>query len=581
MGFFIDLNSGAMNTPLSVDNDNKNFKFWLVTVLILSGILLAGGWFARTTYENHREKKTLRQAREFFEKGDYRNASLSARQVLQRDPTNLPACRIMANLAELAQSPATLDWCRRIAEVEPTVPNKLQLAAVGLQFQNPPFPLTTQILGELPGVATNLAAFHTVSAELSIKLNRLVDAQAHLADAVKLEPTNQMLQISLASLCLSLTNQNLVNQGRATLKRFVTDTNLSSVALRALIMDRLAQNDLPGARDYSTLLLAGGRAGLSDHLQYLNILRLLHSPEMEIQLRDIQSLTATNAMAAAEVASWMSANSLANQAILWLTNLAPAIQAQSSVRLATAAGFLAESNWPALRGFTAQSEWGEADFLRQAYLAHAWSELGEPLFANSAWQGAVSQAQGRIGPLTTLLKLAGRWELKDEQQDLLWEITRSFPREQWAWRELEREYVATGNTRKLNELLFSLLPFFSGNVEIKNNLAATSLLLKTNSSQAGVWAKEVFLLNTNDPVGASTYAFALHQQGRTAEGLLVLEHLNQQLLEQPATALYYGVLLAAAGRADQASHFLHLAQADPQLLPEEKQLLLETLKANP
>ena len=54
---------------------------------------------------------------------------------------------------------------------------------------------------------------------------------------------------------------------------------------------------------------------------------------------------------------------------------------------------------------------------------------------------------------------------------------------------------------------------------LKNNLAATALLLKTNLTQACQWAAEVYAQNTNDPDVVSTYAYALHLQGRNQEGL--------------------------------------------------------------
>ena len=131
----------------------------------------------------------------------------------------------------------------------------------------------------------------------------------------------------------------------------------------------------------------------------------------------------------------------------------------------------------------------------------------------------------------------------------------------------------------MNQLLSGLVPAFPKELALKNNLAATSLLLKTNLSQAASWAREDYLLKTNDPVVASTYAYALQLQGRTAEGVAVLEALDPALLEQPSTALYYGVLLAAQHKTGSAGHFLDVAQTDTNLLPEEKQLIEEARKA--
>ncbi|MGA2854552.1 MAG: hypothetical protein ABSE90_10545 [Verrucomicrobiota bacterium] len=58
----------------------------------------------------------------------------------------------------------------------------------------------------------------------------------------------------------------------------------------------------------------------------------------------------------------------------------------------------------------------------------------------------------------------------------------------------------------------------------------------------------------------STYACALHLQGRDQEGPAALQKLKPSQLEQPSVSLYYGVLLRAAGRINEAARFLALAQ---------------------
>ncbi len=118
--------------------------------------------------------------------------------------------------------------------------------------------------------------------------------------------------------------------------------------------------------------------------------------------------------------------------------------------------------------------------MRSAYLSRAWGQSGDSVIAQHAWKSAVDQAGRQLGSLTTLLKLAGLWELKEEQEDLLREIARIYPHQRWAWQELLHHYFATGETRKMNQLLSGLVPAFPKELALKNNLPATSLLLKTN-----------------------------------------------------------------------------------------------------
>ena len=90
-------------------------RFWILTAVILVVLLMlaVAGWLGRSAYRHFKEKREQAQAQAFLAKGDYRSALLSARQTLQFNPTNVPACRVMAALAELSHSPSALDWQRR------------------------------------------------------------------------------------------------------------------------------------------------------------------------------------------------------------------------------------------------------------------------------------------------------------------------------------------------------------------------------------------------------------------------------------------------------------------------------------
>src|SRR5438477_12337083 len=101
--------------------------------LIIGGIVVVLGaailwFFGRPAYRHQRENRAMKQARAFMAKRDYRNASLSAGQVLQANPQNEEACRIKAEVAERAHLPQALDWRRRAVEAAPTIENKLMVA---------------------------------------------------------------------------------------------------------------------------------------------------------------------------------------------------------------------------------------------------------------------------------------------------------------------------------------------------------------------------------------------------------------------------------------------------------------------
>jgi len=563
----------------SFEADKRRFRLGAAIVLIGLLLLAGSGLLGRSAYRHFKEKRSATQAREFLARADFRNAALCARQALQLNPTNVAACRVMAALADRSHSPAVLDWQLRIVQVDPGLENKLLLASASLRYQSPPFPLATQILEELATnrLATNLAGYHIVTASLALARQQLAEAETQFELATQLEPTNQLYVLNLAILRLGSTNLTKLAPARVVLEQMRADTNLALPALRALVVDRLANREPAAANEYSTQLLACPQATLTDQLQHLGILQQLQSTALPAQLQAVQHHAETNAAAVADVSTWMQANGLLAENLHWLTNLPAAMQAQPPVRLVLGDGYLQSADWQSLRDFTTRGNWEETDFLRLALLSQAWSKLGIAQVAASNWGSAVNATGNRYNALITLLGLAERWQLKSEREDLLERIVQKFPQQRWAQTALEQTYLATGQTAGLYRLYATLTGPYTNSAGYKNNLAALSLLLHTNLPRANQWAAENYAANTNDLIMAATYAYALHLQGRTQAGLAVMRQLDDRRLKQPDAALYYGVLLAATGATNEAAPYLKIARTKTQWLPEEQHLLSAAL----
>ena len=558
----------------------KKIILWSVAAGVAVVLGLLGLWFyARPAYKQHREIRAVEQAKSYMAKGDYRNASLSARQTLRFNPRNLEACRIMADLAERSRSPSVLDWWRRVAELAPTIQNRLMLAATALRSQGPPYLLAAQTLEELKDSAGQVAAYHAVSAELALRLKRPSEAIAQFEQASRLEPTNELHQLNLAVLQLQSTNAGAPLAARATLERLRASTNVGTVALRWLVAERLGRNDLSAAGKLSTELLADPRSLPDDRLQHLTILDRSQSPEFTAYLGALQKNALTNAAEVYGISTWMVRHGLACECLAWLTNCPAKLRAEQPVPLALVDCYLATKDWPGLETSLQAQKWGDIECLRFAFLSRAAAELNQKLAAESHWRSAVRLAGDRLGPLTALLGMATSWGRNQAREDLLWQIAQRFPRERWALIELERLYSAAGNTHGLNRVYSIMASYAPKNFAAQNNLAATSLLLRLNLAQAHELAKEVFAQHSDQAVVTSTYAFSLHLQGRTEEGLAVLQKLKPEALETPSVALYYGLLLSATGETNKASKYLVIAKkAD--LLPEEKALAAEAIRQN-
>ncbi|HEX9047629.1 MAG TPA: hypothetical protein VF988_11425, partial [Verrucomicrobiae bacterium] len=471
--------------------ESRHLWIWPAAIAILV-ILGCAAWFGPTAYRHMKERRSQAQAQEFLAKHDYRSALLSAQQALALNPMNVAASRVMAALADLSHNPAALDYQQRIVQAEPTVANKLALAATALRYQNPPYALTAAILNELSPAATNLPAYQMIAAGLAVNLRQFNEAEIHFETAAKLEPTNQLYALNLAILRLGMSNEVNAAESRAVLEKFCNDPNYGSMALHALVVDRMTHQDMAGANAYSTQLLASARATVADRLQHLDIVRQLDPAGFPGQIQALQQQSISNPAAVGEIAAWMQANGLRMDAFHWLTNLPAGIRTQPPIRLSLAELYLQNNNAEALRDFVSKGDWGEMEFLRLALAAHAWSQLDQLQVAESNWGAAVNEAGNRISAFTLLLGLTERWNLPRKREDLLQRMVEKFPRETWPRQALEHEYLADGDTPALNQLYAKLMTQHPDNTGSKNNFAYTSLLLKTNLAAAGRLAREVY-----------------------------------------------------------------------------------------
>ena len=110
----------------------KQQKVWLfsatiVVLLAIIGVLLARGYLRLA------EKMDLTTAQLLLAKGDYAGAMASATKALNINSTDVNACVVMADASEMAHLRTEWYWVQQLANLNPTVENKLRLAETGLR----------------------------------------------------------------------------------------------------------------------------------------------------------------------------------------------------------------------------------------------------------------------------------------------------------------------------------------------------------------------------------------------------------------------------------------------------------------
>ena len=395
-----------------------------ITMLLLFVAALSA---TRHIYRPYEENRLIAEAGRFLAAGDYINAESKASKAMDLDPTGVAACRLRADVATRGHMTSELKWVQRLADVSPTMENRLRLAETGLRCQSTPFPITTMVLNDLASKAANNPLFHLIAGKLALKLNKGSVAEAEFTAAVKLDPDDHESVLNLATLQLHSLNSDVQKQARLRLENLGLDSSHGPAALRVLTADRNAAGDFQAASHYSDQLLALPQVTLADRLENLGILQRMNSTAFNDRLAMVMDLAATTPQTVTELSIWMQANGLASQNIDWLCSLPKNIRMEQSFKLSLLQAYEQSGKWQSAINWGIRDNWSRQDFLRLAMLSHAWAQLGVPTVAKSNWTEAVNQAGDSYEAVTNLMVLAKRWQMSDEQQDLSMRILQLAP----------------------------------------------------------------------------------------------------------------------------------------------------------
>jgi predicted Zn-dependent protease len=540
-----------------------------LAVCALAAVLGFGGYRGYVTW---RKRHLSRQAQDFFAQRDYPSAALVARHVLQLDPKNAAACRIMAEMAELAGKSETLSWREQVVALEPAVAeNKIALASSALRFRQ--FDLARKTLDDVEPTARANVKYHQLAGTLAIAEKKSTHAETEFAAALALEPTNAQLALNLATVRLTSTDSATKERARAELTRLAELSALRLDALRALTADALANKSLGDAEKWAAQLRSEKGAKFSDLLLYAEANNKTAAAEMA--LRDAETNAAGSPVTAAALITWMNRHELARAARDWALSLPSQILNAPPVPLAVAEAYSFLQDWNGLNAWVDGKNWGEDEFLRLAVVSHALHRLtpGDrpSMEAQTAWAAALKATKNQPERLAAIAQLAEGWNYAEEAADAWWIIANGNENAGEALTALQRLYKAKQNSHGLLRVAKRALELNPADLVAANNYASLGLLI-TGDNTARRLATKLHRENPANALLSSTYAFALFTEGKTSEALQEMETLKEGQLRHPVIAAYYFVMLVENGKMERAHSFLSAANK-AQLLPEEQELL--------
>jgi predicted Zn-dependent protease len=545
-------------------------KSWIIAFGAILGFGLAA-FGAFHAYRHWEPNFLLREAHEFLVKKDYPSAALVVRRVLQINPANVDACRIVAGILESKGDSEAIQWRRRIVQLAPdSLDDKLAWVATALRFSKPS--VAQEALALVKEKANRGASYESSAGAVAVAFGNFEEARKHYGEALRLNPQAEANQFNYANALL----RSEIPEERASalgiLERLCTSHEFRLLALRVLTTDLAAHHQLSNALKFSSELLSDAQSTFSDHVNHLDLLLQSGAADFESSLRSLEDRASARPQETGILMGWMATNEFAEEATHWANRLPWQILSTPQAGAGLAVCYIAVRDWAKLQALAARSNWGDLDYLRIAFFARALKERGDSDGFQTQWNAAETAAATKPAGLKELVRLVDLWGWKSQTIELLVSAAQDRRDEEWALRLLYQIYSQQGDTRKMCWVAARMRQVDPANEMAENNFAMLSLLLENEVDHASNIARQLYNKDPANAVFASTYAYALYLTGKTDEALRIMRSLRTDQLRDPPIATYYAILLAASGSRAEASKFLDLAK-NAILLPEEKQLV--------
>src|SRR5438874_285502 len=531
-------------------------------------------------YENWRERRLLQQATTLSQEGKLSKAAQIAQELASRHPDSLAALSILADTAERQNLEEAVAWRERIARLLPgDAESQLNFASAALRFGK--LDVAREALHRVSPRDRDSAAFHVVAGWLARGEGNFAEQEEQFAAAVKKEPKNELYQFNLAALQIRSKDAEKRKNARNTLERLNTIVSYRTGALRALLNDAVERNDLTAADGFAQQLQMSPEVTFGDYLLCLNFYRKLDEKKFRQLLEKVKPFATRNTSDLASLIEWMNQNGLAGDVVKWVDKLPTARLNSPPPSVAVADAYATVKNWPRLKRWARTGTWGDAEYLRLAYGAIAERHLhsGSGSRTNSEfetlWQSADGLALSRPERELTLARLATKWQLANQAEDLWVRVEQNPTMRREALDNLRQLYRAKGETTKLYEVLQRLHESSPNEAPITADLARLGLDIAENIERSHQLAKEAYDRAPNDVDCAVTYAFSLHRLGRNAEALAIIQSLPPDQLHDPHAAVYVALVLVAGSEVEEAKGYIDAAE-NGELYPEETKLVEET-----
>ena len=554
-------------------------------IAICAAALLAGFAFGFAlltygphAYRNWRESNSLKRASALLAKEDFDGATRAAREALALHRDSLPALYVLAEASEKQNRPETVAWRAQIARLEPEdLDSQLNLASAALRFGQ--LDTARKALDRITPAQRDRAPYHVVAGWLARAQGNDADVEMHFAAAVEKEPANELYQFNLAVLRIRSPSPEKSDESRKVLERLSKVSAYRAGSLRALLSDAVQRNELERADTLAQDLQMSQQVTFADDLLCLEFYRKLDQQKFSALLEKVKPVAARNSLDLALLMDWLNKNGLGVEVLKWMDKLPPEITNNPPPAIAIANAFAEAKNWSRLKRWTRSGTWGESEYLRLAYQAYGSKQsrqTSSDAEFSALWHSAERAAADRTDRELNLARLASKWNLPVEAEQLWLRVSKDAPLRREALDSLFRIYRANNDLTNLYRTAQRLHESSPNEIGAAANYARLALLVDQNPAEGHRVAKQTYDRAPDDINAAMTYAFSLYGLGRTAEGIEIIKKLPSEGVHDPHAAVYAAILFLDENQIGAAGEFIAAARAGS-IFPEEKKLLEEAM----
>jgi len=543
--------------------------FALGLIVLTIGPKLASAW---------QESRWLRRAETNLKQGNFSAANEAARQALAINRDSLSACEILAETTEKQNRAETVGWRAQIARLRPRdTASQLNLASAALRFGQ--LDTARKALESVPKENRESASYHVVAGWLARAQGDEASQERHFAAALEKEPHNETYQYNLAAVRIKLPDPQRQAQARETLERLAKSAPFRVGSLRALLNDAIQRSNLEAADRFAQELQLSPQVTFSDDLLCLDFYKKLDQKKLATLLEKVKSLAAREPDDLAALMGWMNANGMSADVLRWMEKLPPQKTAGPPAAIEVADALSTKKDWARLRRWTKGGDWRESEYLRLAYQAYARQQSRQE-GSESLWHDAERACEENPEREIRLARLASKWNLPAQAEQLWLRVAHDPLSRREALDSLFAIYRANNDLPNLYLTAMRLHETSPDEPLIAAEYARLSLLLDRNRDEGRHVAREAFDQAPTEPPCAVAQALFLNSEGRTADGIAILQKLPPEKLHDPRVAIYLAVLLLTDGKPEAAREFIDEANSGF-VFPEEKKLLEEAVQKHP